>query len=157
MSLALLSRTQTMALYCLWTGRGEPTAQAAVLACTVISQVNAHGYLKVTGQKTGVGVYTEKPLERITHIHTDHRIIKKWGGRLHGDGRLLGRIRYVSVLRHTSPPKCFSPIGEGVASWSYSYLACLSLAQSTAHAHMCSFTTKSGQKVNLSTPECLLE
>ncbi len=29
------------------------------------------------GQITGVGVYMEKPFVRITHIHTDHRIIKK--------------------------------------------------------------------------------
>ncbi len=31
------------------------------------------------GQKTGVCVYTEKPFVRITHIHTDHRVIKKTG------------------------------------------------------------------------------
>ncbi len=48
--------------------------------------------LEIHGPKTGVGVYTEKPL---VPIHTDHRIIKKLGGRLHGDGRLLGRIRYM--------------------------------------------------------------
>ncbi len=57
---------------------------------TVTSRLSAHGRLKFTGQKTGVGVYMEKPFVRITHIHTDHRIIKK------RDGRLLGRIRYLS-------------------------------------------------------------
>ncbi len=46
-------------------------------AYTVISRLSAHGRLKFTGQKTGVGIYTEKPFVRITHIHTDHRIIKK--------------------------------------------------------------------------------
>ncbi len=29
------------------------------------------------------------------HIHTDHRIIKNVSGRLYGDGRLLGRTRYM--------------------------------------------------------------
>ncbi len=41
--------------------------------------ISAHGRLKFMGQKTGVGVYTEKPFVRITHIHMDHRIIKKRG------------------------------------------------------------------------------
>ncbi len=49
------------------------------MQCTVISRLSAHGRLKFTGQKTGVGVYTEKPFVRITHIHTNHRIIKKRG------------------------------------------------------------------------------
>ncbi len=29
----------------------------------------------------------------ITHIHTNHRITKNGGGRLHGDGHLLGRVQ----------------------------------------------------------------
>ncbi len=33
--------------------------------------------LEIHSQKTGVGVYTEKPI--CTHIHTDHKIIKKRG------------------------------------------------------------------------------
>ncbi len=59
----------------------------------VISRLSAHGRLKFAGQKTGVGVYTENPFVRITHIHTDHKSSKNGDGRLHGDGRLLGRIR----------------------------------------------------------------
>ncbi len=35
--------------------------------------------LEIHGPKNEVGVYTEKPFARITHIHTDHRIIKKTG------------------------------------------------------------------------------
>ncbi len=56
--------------------------------------------LEIYGQKTGVDVYTEKPFVRITHniMHTDHKIIKNGGGRLHGDGRLLGRIRQVVYM-----------------------------------------------------------
>ncbi len=48
--------------------------------------INRLWALEIHGQKTGVGVYTEKPFVR---IHTDHTIIKKLGG------RLLGRIRYI--------------------------------------------------------------
>ncbi len=56
------------------------------LTATVFSRVIAHGRLKFTGQKTQVGVYTEKLFVRISHIHTDHK---------NGGGRLLGRIRYL--------------------------------------------------------------
>ncbi len=45
--------------------------------------------LEIHGQKTGVGVYTEKPFVRITHIHTDHRIIEN------GGWALIRRIRYL--------------------------------------------------------------
>ncbi len=51
--------------------------------------INRPWALEFTGQKTGLGVYTEKQFVRITHIYTDHRIIKKRGG------RLLGRIWYM--------------------------------------------------------------
>ncbi len=76
------------------------------LQCIIFSRLSAHGCLKFTGQKTGAGAYTEKPFVCITHIHTNYRIIKKiGGGHLHGDGRLLERIRYlprVPVLRRIS-------------------------------------------------------
>ncbi len=39
------------------------------IMCTVISCVSTLGQFKFTGKKTGVGVYTEKPFVRITHIH----------------------------------------------------------------------------------------
>ncbi len=56
------------------------TEESAITHCihlqiehtNVISRVSAHGRLKFTGQKTGVCAYTEKPIVRITHIHTDH-------------------------------------------------------------------------------------
>ncbi len=35
--------------------------------------------LEIHRPKNGVGVYTEKPFVRITHIHTDYRMIKKRG------------------------------------------------------------------------------
>ncbi len=51
-----------------------------VCVCHVaISRVSTHGCLKFTGQKTGVGAYTEKPFVRIMHIHANHRIIKIGG------------------------------------------------------------------------------
>ncbi len=43
---------------------------------TVFSQVSAHGRLKLTGQKTGVGTYTVKPFVCITHIY----VIQGWVG-----------------------------------------------------------------------------
>ncbi len=46
---------------------------------TVIFRLSTPWALEIHGQKTGVGVYAEKPFARITHIHTDHRIIKKRG------------------------------------------------------------------------------
>ncbi len=73
-------------------------ALQTMLLHILISRLSAYGCLKFKGQKKGVGVYTEKPFVRITHIHTDHRIIKNGGGRLHGDGRLLGRIRYLGIM-----------------------------------------------------------
>ncbi len=33
------------------------------------SRVSAHGHLKFTGQKTGVGAYTEKLFVRVTYTH----------------------------------------------------------------------------------------
>ncbi len=46
--------------------------QLTMTHITVATQCkSAHGRLKFTGQKTGVGVYTEKPFVHITHIHTD--------------------------------------------------------------------------------------
>ncbi len=48
----------------------------SVRRTTVISRLIAHGRLKFMGQKTGVGIYTEKPFVHITHTHTDHRIKK---------------------------------------------------------------------------------
>ncbi len=48
-----------------------------------------------------LSVWTEKPFVRITHIHTNHRIIKNGGGRLNGDGRLLekyGSKAHAAVL-----------------------------------------------------------
>ncbi len=88
--------------FLLYTERSIATCKPGNEATTVISRVSTHGRLKFTGQRTGVGVYTEKPFVRITHIHTDHRIIKNGGRRLPRDGRLLGRIRnmylYVPVV-----------------------------------------------------------
>ncbi len=57
-------------------------------ACTVFSRVSAHGRLQLTGPKTGVGTYTDKPFVCITRIYVNHRIIQK------GGGRLLKRIWY---------------------------------------------------------------
>ncbi len=42
---------------------------------TVVCRVSAHGHLEFTGQKMGVGAYTEKPFVHITYLRTDHRII----------------------------------------------------------------------------------
>ncbi len=48
--------------------------------------------------KTGVGAYTDKSFVHVCimhiYIYVNHKIIKKGGGHLHGDGRLLKRIRY---------------------------------------------------------------
>ncbi len=66
----------------------------------VISRLSANGRLKFTSQKTGVGVHTEKPFVRTCIMHIYTRTIgssKNGGGRLHGDGRLLGRIQYSSM------------------------------------------------------------
>ncbi len=35
--------------------------------------------MEYTGQKSGVGAYTVKSSVRITYIHMNDRIIKKWG------------------------------------------------------------------------------
>ncbi len=77
---------------------------------TVFSRVSAHGRLKFTGQKTGVGVYTEKPFVRITHIHTDHKIIKKRGWAL-TRRRALTRENTVYTLhiQMASPCECPHP------------------------------------------------
>ncbi len=63
------------------------TCTHTVPLTTVTSRLSAHERLKFTGQKTGVGVCTEKPFVRITHIHTDHRIItkKNWVGAYSGE------------------------------------------------------------------------
>ncbi len=47
---------------------------------TEFSQVSAHGQLKFTGQKKGVGTYMEKPFVHIKYTHMNHRIIKKQCG-----------------------------------------------------------------------------
>ncbi len=52
-----------------------------------------HGHLKVTGQKTGVGTYTEKPLYVQCIYAQTIGLSKMGGGRLHRDGLLLGRIQ----------------------------------------------------------------
>ncbi len=52
--------------------------------------INRPWALEITGQKTGMGVYTDKPFVRITYTRTIGSS-KNEGGRLHGDGRLLGR------------------------------------------------------------------
>ncbi len=70
------------------------TVDMDIPAFTVFSRVSAQWRLKLMGKKTGVGAYTDKPFVSITHIYANYRIIKT-GGRLHGDGRLLERIRYV--------------------------------------------------------------
>ncbi len=54
----------------------------------IFSRVSAQRHLKSTGQKTGVGAFTDKPFVCITHTYVNHRIIKK------GGGRLLERIQY---------------------------------------------------------------
>ncbi len=47
----------------------------------------------IDGQETGVGAnYTDRPFVCITHIYVN---LKKVGGRLNGDGRLLERIQYM--------------------------------------------------------------
>ncbi len=49
--------------------------------------------LEIHCQKTGVGAHKEKPVVHIICRHTYLRIINNGGGgRLHGDGCLLGRI-----------------------------------------------------------------
>ncbi len=58
---------------------GCPAGQFLTESGLLVFRVSAHGCLKFTGQKTGVGVYTEKPYVHITHIHTDHRVIKNGG------------------------------------------------------------------------------
>ncbi len=65
---------------------------------TIFSRVSANGHLKLTGQKNVVGAYTHNPFVCITYICVNHRIIKGGGGCLHGDGRLLNRIRYMYLL-----------------------------------------------------------
>ncbi len=49
---------------------------------TAFSQVSAHGHLKFTGQKMGVGAYMEKPFIRITDIHANHTSVKNGGWEL---------------------------------------------------------------------------
>ncbi len=44
----------------------------------LFSRVSAHGRLKLTGQKTRVGIYIEKPFICITHVN--HGINKNGGG-----------------------------------------------------------------------------
>ncbi len=44
------------------------------VTCTIFSRVSAHGCLQLTGQKTGVGTYTDKSFVCIT------RIVKRGGG-----------------------------------------------------------------------------
>ncbi len=51
----------------------------------VVSLLSVHACLKFACQKMGVGTYSEKPLVRITHIHTNHGLIKMGGGHLHGE------------------------------------------------------------------------
>ncbi len=41
--------------------------------------VSIHGCLEFADQKSGVGAYTDKPSVLITYIHTNLRLIKKWG------------------------------------------------------------------------------
>ncbi len=52
--------------------------------------------LEIHGQKrAGVGVYMEKPFVRITHIHTDHRSIKKRGWALIRENMVLAYMYWL--------------------------------------------------------------
>ncbi len=66
--------------------------------------------LEIHGPKNGVGVYMEEPFVH-TCITVYTRTIgssKNGGGRLHGDGCLLGRIRYM-YNAYTNPlPLCIT-------------------------------------------------
>ncbi len=76
----------------------------------VFSRVSAHGHLQFTAQKTGMGAYTEKSFVCMMDIHvcTNYRIITNGSGCLHGDGRLLGRIR--TVLRSQCVFLAYAPM-----------------------------------------------
>ncbi len=61
-----------------------------VSSAHIIYRVSAHGCLKFTGEKMGVDAYMEKPFVCKTYIYTQTIGSKMGGGRLYGDGRLLG-------------------------------------------------------------------
>ncbi len=75
----------------------NPALATKFYVYTVISRLRAYERLKFTVQKTGVGVYTEKPFVHITHIHTDHKIIKNGGWALTRRWALTREIRYVCL------------------------------------------------------------
>ncbi len=58
--------------------------------------------IEFTGQKMGIGAYTEKPFIWITCKHANHRLIKTWrvGAYVHGDGHLLETLRTYSTHIH---------------------------------------------------------
>ncbi len=60
-----------------------------------ITGVSAHGGLKFTSQRMGVGAYTDMLFVRITHnANANCMIIKMGCGCLHGDGRLFGTLQH---------------------------------------------------------------
>ncbi len=63
----------------------------ALHSTTVFSRVSTNGCLKLTAKKQGWA------LTQTCHLYMNHRIIKKVGGRLHGDGCLFERIRYMNM------------------------------------------------------------
>ncbi len=60
--------------------------------------------LEIDGQKTEVGVYTEKLFVRITHIHTDHRIIQKRGWALTRENTVHENIGVELQIQFNSLP-----------------------------------------------------
>ncbi len=64
---------------------------ALVHVRSIVSPSECPWVLGIHGSNNrGVCAYTEKPVVRITYTHVKNRIIKMGGGRLHGDGCLLG-------------------------------------------------------------------
>ncbi len=62
-----------------------------VHVCTVLSRVSGQWHLEFTGQKLGVGAYTEKPsVRKCVYMYANRRVIENKSERFHGDEHLFG-------------------------------------------------------------------